>query len=66
MVRIMDESGAMDTDAITDATTDEKKNEEETNPKLVAWECFGLACEEHVHAMTLYAKNKNGKPLGHR
>ena len=43
-----------------------EKDEEETNAKLIAWECFGLAAEEHVHAKTLYQRNKNGKPMGHR
>ena len=43
-----------------------EKTEEETNPKLVAWECWGLAAEEYLHTIMLYNKNKNGKPMGHR
>ena len=44
----------------------EKEEEAETCAKLIAWECFGLAAEEHIHAQTLYQRNKNGKPMGHR
>ena len=47
------------------ADTAENK-EKETNPRLIAWECFSLSMEEFLHALELYLKNKNGKPLGHR
>jgi len=40
--------------------------EETTDPKVVAWECFGLSTEEFLHAMTLFLKDKTGKPMGHR
>jgi|Dee2metaT_6_FD_contig_21_6500902_length_311_multi_4_in_0_out_0_1 hypothetical protein len=46
------------------ATSEDLK--EETNPQLIAWECFGLSAEEYIHTIQLYLKNKNGKPLGHR
>ena len=35
------------------------KKDEETDPKLIAWECFGLSAEEHMHAQHLHLKNTN-------
>ena len=42
------------------------EEEKDVDKVLIAWECFGLVCEEFLHAMTLFQKNKNGRPMGHR
>lgn len=34
--------------------------------KLVHWEEWALAMEEHFHAVDLFLRNPDGPPMGHR
>ena len=33
---------------------------------LVKWEEFALCLEEHFHALEMFKRKPNGKPMGHR
>ena len=44
----------------------ELSTSDELCDKLINLEQFALSMEEHAHAQTLFQRNKNGKPLGHR
>jgi|TARA_B110000971_G_C19844969_1_gene424379 hypothetical protein len=45
-------------------TFDEILNEIDVN--LVKWEEFSLCLEEHFHALEMFNRKPNGKPMGHR
>lgn len=39
---------------------------EKIDVDLVKWEEFALCMEEHFHALEMFKRKPNGKPMGHR
>ena len=48
------------------STTQNKLTLTEKEVKIVLWEEWALAIEEHFHALEMYKRNPNGTPMGHR
>ena len=45
---------------------DEKEMLDGIDVNLVKWEEFSLCLEEHFHALEMFNRKPNGKPMGHR